>query len=231
MGSKKNGGKGVSLEQEARESRAAEQADRRSGKRIVLNIDGAEGPAHAATGGFKGALGGAFSGIFRKSTTKDDLAPCPPGSEPEEERPSLLRRLLGARSSRTCRETSGNLELHYDPEAHSAGDIHLSVAVSLPGLAVGVSELKRALKVRDISTTGIGIAYDGPRVKAGTELTLLLATRKKRLAAGLRARVVRHEEGVLGARFTDLEPQQEDLLGRLVLLGQKREAEQRRTRH
>lgn len=163
---------------------------------------------------------------FKKPVPKDldvSLEPCPPGTKAEEKKPSFLKRLLGlGGAERTCKEAESEFGLTFTPEAHSPNDVHQSIAVELPGLAAGVNELKKAVRVKDISATGIGLAYAGPRVKAGTELTMLLATKTKKLTTNLRARVVRHSEGVLGAQFMELTRQQELLLSKLVLEGQKR---------
>lgn len=147
------------------------------------------------------------------------------GAEAPQRKPSLMQRLLGPSKAKPAKKK----EQEHDPFGFSLNDqpqhndpVHQAIAVSLPGLAAGVSELKRALLVHDISTTGIGLKYDGPRVKAGTTLTMLLATKQQRLLTGLRAEVKRHEKGVLGAVFLEPDRHQETVLSKLVLEGQKR---------
>lgn len=109
-------------------------------------------------------------------------------------------------------------------------EVHETIAVCLPQLGAACRELKAAMRVKDISATGIGLKYEGPRVKGGTVLTLILATKKSRLITGLKAKVMRHEKGVLGARFQDLNRQQENMLSKIVLEGQKRQRNMRKKR-
>lgn len=93
--------------------------------------------------------------------------------------------------------------------------------VSIRGLTVACAELEAAGPAVDLSALGIGFQHGGPHLKAGTPLTLTLELDGKALAEGLQAKVVRHEQGVVGAAFQDLTRPQEDHVYKIVLEAQR----------
>ncbi|WP_022661956.1 PilZ domain-containing protein [Paucidesulfovibrio longus] len=102
-----------------------------------------------------------------------------------------------------------------------------SYRVSYEGLVCRVKELNKVVRVRDISATGIALFFKGPRIKAGTRLHLVLGADGKALAKGLVMRVVRHDEGVVGGEFEELDRPHEDQINMLVLQAQKQRAERK----
>ncbi len=130
----------------------------------------------------------------------------------------------------TQTDANSPFNFSFSPEDSKHDEVHQTIAVSFPGLAAGCTELKKAMHVKDISTTGVGLFFEKPRVKGGTILTLMLATKKQKLASGIKSKVMRHENGVIGARFQDLSRQQENILSKLVLEGQKLQGRLRKKR-
>lgn len=102
-----------------------------------------------------------------------------------------------------------------------------SYRVNYAGLVCKIKELQQVVRVRDISATGIGLLFKGKRIKAGTHLHLVLGADGKVLIKGLIMRVVRHDEGVLGGEFEELDRTHEDAINLLVLDAQKRRSERK----
>ena len=83
---------------------------------------------------------------------------------------------------------------------------------------------------RSISATGMGIVLDGPRIKGGTVLTLNIKGPEAPALSKVRCKVMRHERGVVGCKFMELSNEQDDIIGKILLLEQKRQAERRRAK-
>jgi hypothetical protein len=93
--------------------------------------------------------------------------------------------------------------------------------VSIRGVDVACAELQARCPALDISATGIGFQYQGPRVKGGTPLTLDLRLAGKMLAQQIPVKVMRHEGGILGCAFLELNRVQEDAVGKIVVGAQR----------
>lgn len=104
-----------------------------------------------------------------------------------------------------------------------------SVRVSLPGLEARLKG-DRALPVKDLSVTGAGLAFAGKRVKAGTTFHVTLAAGETVFAENLKVKVVRHDQGVLGVAWQELDRHQDEGLHKIVLEAQKRQASLRKSR-
>ena len=104
-----------------------------------------------------------------------------------------------------------------------------SVRVSLPGLEARLKG-ERRLPVRDVSVTGAALAFAGKRVKAGTTFRVTLASGETVFAEGLKVKVVRHDQGVLGVTWQELDRHQDEGLHKIVLEAQKRQASLRKSR-
>ncbi|WP_449242737.1 PilZ domain-containing protein [Desulfovibrio sp.] len=120
-----------------------------------------------------------------------------------------------------------------DEEARGPGDLPLAIndeakgekrkafRVSVRGLDVACPELGSVYPTTDISATGLGFRFQGPRVKGGTALTLTLRYGGKALAQGIPGKVMRHEGGVVGCAFLELSRTQEDAIYKIVLAAQR----------
>ena len=93
--------------------------------------------------------------------------------------------------------------------------------VPIRGLDIACAELNARCPALDISATGIGFQYQGPRVKGGTILTLDVRLAGKILAQQVPAKVMRHEGGILGCAFLELNRVQEDAVGKIVVGAQR----------
>ena len=93
--------------------------------------------------------------------------------------------------------------------------------VPIRGLDIACAELNARCPALDISATGIGFQYQGPRVKGGTVLTLDVRLAGKILAQQIPAKVMRHEGGILGCAFLELNRVQEDAVGKIVVGAQR----------
>lgn len=104
-----------------------------------------------------------------------------------------------------------------------------AIRVEVKGLTVFVHRLNKPYRVADISATGIGFRFEKPRVKGGVQLKMDLLLDGKKEIEGVTAKVMRHEQGVVGCAFVDLDRHQEDAVSRLVLMGQKQQAARKAT--
>lgn len=95
--------------------------------------------------------------------------------------------------------------------------------VRYDGLLCRIKELQKTVRVHDISATGLGLRHTGKRIKAGTRLHLVLGIEGKALLKGVILRVVRHEQGILGGAFEELDRHQEAAVAQLVLDAQKQQ--------
>lgn len=187
----------------------------------------------------------AFTSLFSKSNEKGKTGkrPVPPKGAPQKKRKPSAEcddgiRLEGkAEGRRKCRE------IHSDPidEASLGFSISLkgddgkerkrsAIRIPVKGLAVRIPRLKKILKVTDISATGLGFPFEKPRIKAGAHLKLDLVLDRKIVARDVICKVRRHEKGLVGCRFVDLDRAQDDAVSRMVLLGQKQMAERKKAK-
>ncbi|MES9995582.1 PilZ domain-containing protein [Desulfovibrio aminophilus] len=126
------------------------------------------------------------------------------------------------------------LQTQPDEEAQGPGDLPLDIKepevknekrrafrVTIRGLDVACPELGGVYPTTDISATGLGFRFQGPRVKGGTILSLTLRGGGKALAQGLPAKAMRHESGVVGCAFLELTRTQEDAVYKIVLAAQR----------
>lgn len=99
-----------------------------------------------------------------------------------------------------------------------------AVRIEVDGLQAHVKRLKKKFKVTDISATGIGFAFEKPRIKGGVKLEMDLYLNGELKVSGLTGKVMRHERGSVGCIFLDLDRHQDDIVHEIVLLGQKQMA-------
>ena len=99
--------------------------------------------------------------------------------------------------------------------------------VPTPGLKAQVPEIGGVYPVKDLSVIGAGLVIERPHQKAGTLISLNLGQAGKVLVRELKAKIVRHEEGVVGCAFFDVSEDQENDLSKIVLAGQKLKGAQR----
>lgn len=93
--------------------------------------------------------------------------------------------------------------------------------VPIRGLDIACAELNARCPALDISATGIGFQYQGPRVKGGTVLTLDVRLAGTVLAQQIPVKVMRHEGGVLGCAFLEMTRPQEEAVGKIVVGAQR----------
>jgi hypothetical protein len=99
-----------------------------------------------------------------------------------------------------------------------------ALRIRVDNLFVHVSRLNKQYPVTDISATGLGFAFEKPRVKAGVELVMTIILDGKVAAKEVQCKVMRHERGSVGCVFVDLDRAQDDAVHGIVLRGQKEQA-------
>ncbi|EGB13961.1 type IV pilus assembly PilZ [Pseudodesulfovibrio mercurii] len=99
--------------------------------------------------------------------------------------------------------------------------------ISVDGLTVFVHRLGKTYPVTDISASGLGFSFLKPRIKCGVKIKMDLLLNGGREIEGVLCQVMRHEQGVVGCAFVDLDRKQEDAVGRIVLEGEKQLAARR----
>lgn len=99
--------------------------------------------------------------------------------------------------------------------------------ISVEGLTVFVHRLGKTFPVTDISASGLGFRFPKPRMKCGVKIKMDLHLNGGREVEGVVCQVMRHERGVVGCAFVDLDRKQEDAVGRIVLEGEKQLAARR----
>ena len=105
-----------------------------------------------------------------------------------------------------------------------------ALRIRVDGLTVLVKRLGKQFPVTDISATGLGFAFEKPRVKGGVKLEMDLILNGETKIAGLVAKVMRHERGSVGCIFQDLDRAQDDTVHAIVLLGQKQQAARKKAK-
>ena len=96
-----------------------------------------------------------------------------------------------------------------------------AVRITVDGLEAHVKRLKKKFAVTDISATGLGFAFEKPRVKGGIKLEMDLYLNGELKTSGLVGKVMRHDRGSVGCVFEELDRKQDDVVHEIVLLGQK----------
>lgn len=103
-----------------------------------------------------------------------------------------------------------------------------AVRIVLTGLEVYIHRLKKRYPVTNISATGLGFKFEKPRVKGGVRLDMDLIHEDKVVTKKVQCKVMRHEQGSVGCIFVELDRPQDDAVHKLVLLGQKQQAERKK---
>jgi hypothetical protein len=99
--------------------------------------------------------------------------------------------------------------------------------ITVDGLAVFIPRLGKTFPVSDISASGLGFRFQKPRIKCGVKIKMDLMINGGREVEGVSCKVMRHERGVVGCAFTELDRKQEDAVSRIVLEGEKQLAARR----
>lgn len=99
--------------------------------------------------------------------------------------------------------------------------------VTVKGLAVFIPRLGKAYPVTDISSSGLGFRFEKPRIKTGAKIRMDLLLDGGRVVESVPCEVVRHERGVVGCIFKDMDRKQEEAVDHLVLEGEKQLAARR----
>jgi hypothetical protein len=99
--------------------------------------------------------------------------------------------------------------------------------VTVDGLTVFIPRLGKTFPVSDISTSGLGFRFQKPRMKCGATIRMDLLINGGREVEGVLCKVMRHERGIVGCAFVDLDRKQDDAVGRVVLEGEKQLAARR----
>ncbi|OIQ51816.1 Flagellar brake protein YcgR [Pseudodesulfovibrio hydrargyri] len=99
--------------------------------------------------------------------------------------------------------------------------------VTVDGLAAFIPRLGKTFPVTDISASGLGFRFQKPRIKCGVKIKMDLLINGGREVEGVPCQVMRHERGVVGCAFVELDRKQEDAIGRIVLEGEKQLAARR----
>jgi hypothetical protein len=99
--------------------------------------------------------------------------------------------------------------------------------VTVDGLAAFIPRLGKTFPVTDISASGLGFRFQKPRIKCGVKIKMDLLINGGREVEAVLCKVMRHERGVVGCAFADLDRKQEDAVSRIVLEGEKQLASRR----
>lgn len=151
-------------------------------------------------------------------TVKLDPAKAKPAAKP----PTPVRPAVPEAEARAAQEPGEAAPADLDLKlAEEKKEKRKAFRVSIRGLTVACAEFQTACPAVDLSALGIGFQHEGPRLKAGTVLTLTIQLSGQTLAEGLQAKVVRHEQGVVGAAFQELTRPQEDHVYKIVLEAQR----------
>ena len=93
--------------------------------------------------------------------------------------------------------------------------------ITVDGLAAFIPRLGKTFPVSDISASGLGFRFQKPRIKCGVKIKMDLLINGGREVEGVLCKVMRHERGVVGCAFVELDRKQEDAVSRIVLEGEK----------
>lgn len=104
-----------------------------------------------------------------------------------------------------------------------------AVRVPVAGLEIRVDRVGMVPCV-NISATGIAFRFDKAHFRTGVTLTMALVYESEVSVEGIVAKVVRHDGGIVGCAFVELDVPQEDAISRFLLLGHKEQAAKRKCR-
>jgi len=102
-----------------------------------------------------------------------------------------------------------------------------ALRIDVKGLKVHIHRLKKQFKVTDISATGLGFAFDKPRIKSGVKLEMDIYLNGQTKASSVVCKVMRHTRGSVGCVFEELDRAQDDAVHEIVLLGQKQQSDKK----
>lgn len=102
-----------------------------------------------------------------------------------------------------------------------------AVRVPVEGLDLRVDRVG-VLPCQNISATGVAFRFTKARFKTGVKLKMAFIYDNKARASEVKAKVVRHERGVVGCEFEELDYRQEDVISKFLLIGQKQQAARRK---
>lgn len=145
---------------------------------------------------------------------------------------------MGRETASPPSATSRNETFHADPVDDAALGFSITIKdgritkrkafrVTVRGLAVFIPRLGKTYPVTDISTSGLGFHFEKPRIKTGAKIKMDLLLDGGRVVEGIPCEVVRHERGVVGCIFKDMDRKQEEAVDHLVLEGEKQLAARR----
>ncbi|GEM_PF-1220434 len=100
--------------------------------------------------------------------------------------------------------------------------------ISVNGLKVRCARLGGLLEAIDISASGVGFKFEKPRIKGGAVIKVDIVYQNEIKAEKVTCKVMRHEKGLVGCMFVDLDRHQDDIIHELVVIGQKEQADRRR---
>lgn len=99
-----------------------------------------------------------------------------------------------------------------------------ALRITVKGLSVHIPRLNNKFKVTDISATGLGFAFEKPRMKAGVKLKMDIYLGKECKAKNVHCEVMRHYGKSVGCAFIEMDRAQDDVVHEIVLIGQKQQA-------
>lgn len=180
--------------------------------------------------GILDALGNIFSRSEKKHpapkrAARPSAKKCPPGEFAVDMRCKPKgRKKAGEFSAGPVDESALGFSISIKTDGPSKRN---AIRVRVDGLAVFIPRLDKTLEAADISATGLGFRFLKPRIKGGAKILMDIVLDGKKEIEGVACKVMRHEQGVVGCLFVDLDRAQEDAISRIVLLGQKQQAERK----
>lgn len=115
---------------------------------------------------------------------------------------------------------------HEDEQAKKRNALRIAVK----GLTVFIPRLKKKFPVTDISATGLGFAFEKPRIKAGVKLSMDIYLKDTCKAKDVNCKVMRHSRKSVGCLFIELDRSQDDAVHEIVLLGQKQQSARKKAK-
>lgn len=103
-----------------------------------------------------------------------------------------------------------------------------AIRITLDDLEIYIHRLNKKFPVTNISATGLGFSFEKPRIKGGVILAVDIVHEGEVKAKNVTCKVMHHEKGAVGCKFVELDRPQDDAVNKLVLLGQKLQAERRK---
>jgi hypothetical protein len=100
--------------------------------------------------------------------------------------------------------------------AEESSERRSAVRVVVRDLQLACDDLDAAIDIKDISANGVGFFSHGACFEPGQEIAMTVFIYGNPVLTEVKARVVRHHQGVVGAMFTDLSREQEDTLLEII---------------